>query len=265
MIACSAATSSKLSSSKLQTLRGGGPVDTDTLSKVMSGLSIATGAFAFAYPKENLEQYGLDPKEFNAETSHYMRLLALGQIVNGATLVAAETDADKASNTALTGSALLLLAAIPGFESQGVPKAPIMAWVAVLTALGKMAREGNIDSSLAAKLAGGFQVVTSVQEILKPDLTFDTYKMPKPKGISKMLFNGFVWNKLGNGLFVLIGKKTGNKALALAASLAAASANIVKSLVLKEDEEAGVKREGLIAWGVIQGVIAALAFKNAQE
>lgn len=244
--------------SKLLALRGG--ASTDSLATVMSGLSIATGIFAFAAPKTNLAGYGMDESLFTKDVEAQMRLLAAGQIVNGATLIAAETDMEKAVNTALTGSAIMLLANIPGFQSMGAPTAPIAAWVVILTAVGKMAREGKISADTAAKFGAYFQILTSAQEILMPDLTWKAYKIPKPSKMGVTLFNGFVWNKLGNGLFLLLGKEKG-KSIGLAASCATAAINCFK--MLPSAEEAGFEKQGPLVWGLVQTAIAAMAFKNS--
>ena len=143
----------------------------------MSGLSVVTGVIAYAAPKTNLAGYGVAEADVTKDAKGFMRLLAAGQIVNGATLIAAETDLDKAVATSLTGSAVMLLTAIPAtFELMDAPTGPILLWVAVLTTVGKMAREGKIGKDAALKFAALFQIVTSVQEILLPALTWDTYK-----------------------------------------------------------------------------------------
>lgn len=229
----------------------------------MSGLNIATGVFAYTAPKTNLAGYGVDEKDYSKDVQGFMRLLAAGQIVNGATLIAAETDWDKAAATSLTGAAIMLLTAIPAtFELMDAPTGPIALWVVVLTAMGKCAREGKIDKDVALKFAALFQVVTSVQEILLPALTWDVYKIPEPTKLGKLLFNGFVWNKLGNGLFLLLGSTKG-KSVGLAAGCAAAAANCFK--MLPTAEETGVKKAGPFVWGVVQTAIAALAYKNSLE
>jgi hypothetical protein len=249
--------------SKLLALRGGGEISTEKLSTTLSSLYIATGALGFVAPKTNLAGYGMAEKDFSTDVKCFMRCLALGQIVNGATLIAAEVDADKATTVSLTGMALLLLASVPGFEDMDVPKGPIAVWIVVLAALGKASREGKIDATTAAKVSGFFQIVTSVQEILKPSITYDAYKMPRPSNLGEMLFQGFAWNKLGNGLFVLLGKTQG-KSLGLAVSLACSAANCFKIAVGDTAENAGVKKAGPLAWGVLQGAMGALAYKNSQ-
>jgi hypothetical protein len=248
--------------SKLLALRGGA-VSTEALSTTLSGLNIVTGTFGFVAPKTNLAGYGMAEKDFTPDVKCFMRCLALGQIVNGATLVAAETDADKATTVSLTGMALLLLAAVPGFEDMDVPKGPISAWIVVLAALGKLSREGKLDATLAAKISGLFQIVTSVQEIVKPSMTYDVYKMPTPSALGEMLLQGFAWNKLGNGLFVLLGKTTG-KSLGLAVTCAAAAANCFKMGIGDTCEKAGVEKAGPLAWGVVQAAIGLLAYQNSQ-
>jgi hypothetical protein len=244
-------------------LRGGGEVSTGTLSTTMSTLNIVTGVAAFVAPKTNLKGYGMDEKDFTDDVKAFMRLLAAGQIVNGATLVESEFDMDNAAIASLVGTAVVLLANIPSFELLNAPKGPIAAWIVILAGLGKLAREGKISSSAANKWAGYFQIVTSVQEILAPKLTFDAYKMGEPTKMARVLFDGFVWNKLGNGLFVILGKKSG-KALGLSASCAAAAFNCFKMSLGGAADEAGFDKKGPLVWGVVQAGIAALAYKNSQ-
>jgi hypothetical protein len=228
----------------------------------MSTLSIGTGTFGFISPETNLKGYGMKSGQFTDDVQHFMRLLALGQIVNGATLIAAESGTE--TNVALTGSALMLLGSVPGFEKLNVPKGPIAVWIVILSAMGKAAREGKMDAGVAANFAAYFQIVTSVQEIISPQLTYDSYKMPKPSPLGQVLFNGFVWNKLANGLFVIVKKKTGCKALGLAAHCATAAFNCFKMVVSGDCDKAGIQKAGPLAWGVVQIAIAVNAYKNGK-
>lgn len=249
---------------QLLQLRGGADnlLSTATLANTLAALMLLSGATAYISPTGNIAKYAPTAVADDASCA-FMRINAALQVVAGATIIAAQHSLDAAVATSFTGLAIALLAATPGFEKLGMPKEPLAVWVFAMAALGKLAREGTISSDLALKISVGIGAVTSTQELLYPKLTFDAYKMPPPSAVAKIIFDNFVWLKLGLAGFLFAIYKTGKLEMGLVALSATTVTAIVKFLATGQSAAAGIKTEGMAFWAILMSAIGGLAYTNA--
>lgn len=253
-----------MTTQQLLQLRGGADnlISTSTLANTLAALMVLSGAGAYISPTGNIAKYAPTAIADDASVA-FMRMNAALQVLAGASIIAAQHSLDAAVATSFTGLALVLLAGTPGFEKLGMPKEPLAIWVLAMAVLGELAREGTLSSGLALKIAVGIGAVTSAQEIVYPKLTFDAYKMPPPSAIVKILFDNFVWLKLGMAGFLLAIFKTGKLEMGLVALTGTVLIFIAKVLATGESAAAGIKTEGMAFWGILLAAIGGLAYTNA--
>ena len=127
-----------------------------------------------------------------------------------------------------------------------------------------IAREGVIGKDLSYKLASGIMAVTSVQEIVAPQSVYDIYKLGTPTPLGDGMFKLFAWNKLATAGFLVAAKATGKRALGLATCSGIGALNAVR-YALQDASSQGVKKAGPLAWAVVQGALAFLAYKNGED
>lgn len=244
--------------SKMLALRGGG-VSNDQLLNTLAGILIIPGLQGWYAPKKTMAMYG--PKDISDEEVFFLRALQGLNVVQGMTMLAAvESGIPKAAIVCLFGQAMSTTANIGLLEKLEVKTGPIVGCIAFFGALGELARRGMITADLASNI-NNFMLLASVIEIAKPQPVIDAFLGErKPSALSKSLLENFSWTKLNTGLFLFISKRTGKTGLGVAAAAASNTLNVIATTT--RADKIGVKKAGLIFWGVLSGTIALLAFKN---
>ena len=244
--------------SKVLALRGGG-VSNDRLLNTMAGLLIVPGLQGWYAPKKTAEMYGL--KDISDEEIFFLRALQGITVVQGVTmLAAAESDLAQAAIVCLFGQAMATTANIALLEKLEVKTGPVIGCIALFGAVAELARRGVIAADLGSNI-NTIWLLLSVFEMIKPQPVLDAFLGKREaSALSKSMFQNFSWVKVNTGLFLLVGKITGKRGLGVAAAAASNTLNVIATCT--RAGKIGVKKGGLIFWGVVSGTIALLAFKN---
>lgn len=238
-------------------LRGGG-VTNDQLIGAMAGLNIVQGLGGWVAPKTIIQGYGVT--DMTKEESAFLRFLMGMNVVAGATLLA---DEKTAVHTCLLAWGLSTSANVPVLEGIDAPKGPCAGSIATFLALGELARQGKISDDIAFSILSSMLILISAGELVKPQVVLDSFGVKQCTPLAKSLFANFSWTKLSTGLFLVVGKLTGNRGLGLAASAGCNAINCVTTVT--RSKEIGVNKSGLIVWTALQTAVAVMAFKNEQS
>ena len=241
-------------------LRGG--LSSEQLTQGLAGLTIASGAFAYISPKKDMEMYG-STAALTDDVVAYDRYLGACQILLGAVIQAgAGGDVGRACSVGFTGGAISLLLATPGFEKLGGPKEPLVAWIVALTALGKLLREGKIDTDLGYKISLAAYVLTGAQFWLAPDSAIEMYKVKATVGkLGKACFkqSGAIILTIAAYLYGL-STKGHDYGLALCSGLGAIS---TIKLAMTDAVECGIDQTGLYIWTAVLAAVGYYSYQNS--
>lgn len=247
-------------SSKLLGFQGGAMGGAE-LSNTLAGLLVATGLQGWYAPRSTMEMYG--PTNMSDEEVFFLRTLQGLNVVQGLTmLAAAQNDFAKAAIVCLFGQAMSNTANLPMLEHMGVKTGPIVGCIALFGALGEAARRGLLAAEVVANVNTFMLLGLSVFEILKPARVVEQLlgKGKASSELSKSLMQNACWTKVNMGLFLLVGKKTGSVGMGLAAAAGSNALNVLATTL--RAGKIGVKKGGLIFWGVVSGAIALAALKK---
>jgi len=218
---------------------------------VGAGLIGSSGLMAYISPKTTVAAYKVSAEFVDANALCGVRSLGAWQMALAALLLIPTVDVHSISHY-LAAAAILI--SIPAWEAWGALKEPMVIWIGILTALGKLDGDGKVPAWVAPVL----YLANGAQCHFTPEGTTKLYKVAKPP-------TGLGLAAIGNqgGTMLVAGAYLASLSAGLTQSQAYGLAWIVQGLIVTkwafvEADKFAQPKAPLLAWLVISAALAGL-------